>query len=221
MKYMSKLFFRYSSVIRVLMVSMALFTAPRMFGAPVYDFYPTDGGLVVNLRPGQRILLSTMVNGEEYFVCHYPSYTGGYFGYTNWDDNNKGNFLKLIPQDADATEPGARSIWTIDNPVTLKSSGKEYVLDGIAYTMWSTNPEGDSYTLLTSPQSSFKFQGYLTRDSNNVNICNAIFVVPTNRETVTSFDPNRRLTALEGRPYFFNVALSKFCFNCELLKIVK
>ena len=196
---MSKLFFRYSSVIRVLMVSMALFTAPRMFGAPVYDFYPTDGGLVVNLRPGQRILLSTMVNGEEYFVCHYPSYTGGYFGYTNWDDNNKGNFLKLIPQDADATEPGARSIWTIDNPVTLKSSGKEYVLDGIAYTMWSTNPEGDSYTLLTSPQSSFKFQGYLTRDSNNVNICNAIFVVPTNRETVTSFDPNRRLTALEGR----------------------
>lgn len=145
---MSKLFFKHSFVIRILIVIMALFTAPRMFGA-VYDFTPTDGGLVVNLQPGQRILLSTMVNGQEYFVCHYPSYTGGYFGYTNWD-SEKGNFLKLIPQDVGATAPGAPSIWTIDNPVTFLKSGKRYPLDGIAYTMWSTNPGGDSYTLRTS-----------------------------------------------------------------------
>ncbi len=194
---MSKLFFRYSSVIRILTVSMALFTAPRMFGA-VYDFTPTDGGLVVNLKPGQRILLSTMVNGQEYFVCHMPSYTGGYFGYTNWD-SKKGNFLKLIPQDPGATEPGAVSIWTIDDPVTFLKSGKNYPLDGIAYTMWSSNPGGDSYTLRTSDGNSFRFQGDLTRETNHANICNAIFVVPTNRSTVTTFDPNRKLTELEGR----------------------
>ena len=86
---MSKLFFKHSFVIRILIVSMALFTAPPMFGL---GFTPTDGGLVVNLKPGQRILLSTIVDmngngvedpGEEFFVCHYPSYTGGYFDYTN------------------------------------------------------------------------------------------------------------------------------------------
>ena len=194
---MSRLFFKHSSIIRILTVSMALFTAPRMFGA-VYDFTPTDGGLVVNLKPGQRILLSTMVNGQEYFVCHMPSYTGGYFGYTNWD-SKKGNFLKLIPQDPGATEPGAVSIWTIDDPVTFLKSGKNYPLDGIAYTMWSSNPGGDSYTLRTSDGNSFRFQGDLTRETNHANICNAIFVVPTNRSTVTTFDPNRKLTELEGR----------------------
>ncbi len=194
---MSKVFFKHSFVIRILIVSMALFTAPRMFGA-VYDFTPTDGGLVVNLQPGQRILLSTMVNGQEYFVCHMPSYTGGYFNYTNWD-SEKGNFLKLIPQDAGATEPGAPSIWTIDDPVTFLKNGKRYPLDGIAYTMWSTNPGGDSYTLLTSSGNSFRYQGDLTREPDNANICNAIFVVPTNRSSVTSFDPNKTLTTLEGR----------------------
>ena len=166
--------------------------------AAVYDFTPTDGGLVVNLKPGDQILLSTMVNGEEYFVCHYPGYTGGYFGYTNWD-GNKGNFLKLIPQDAAATEPSSSSIWTIDDPVTFLYSGRNYPLDGIAYTMWSTNPGGDSYTLLTSAGNSFRYQGDLTREANNANICNAIFVVPTNRSTVTTFDPNGTLATLEGR----------------------
>ena len=87
-------------------------------------------------------------DGEEYFVCHYPGHTGGYFSYTNWD-GNKGNFLKLIPQDAEATEPASPSIWTIDDPVTFLYSGKNYPIEGIAYTMWSTNPGGDPYTLLT------------------------------------------------------------------------
>ena len=193
--------------VRILLLISVLFVSVGMYGAPVYDFTPTDGGLVVNLKPGDQILLSTWVDengngveddGEEYFVCHYPGYTGGYFDYTNWD-GDKGNFLKLVPQAADATEPASPSIWTIDDPVTFLYSGKNYTLDGIAYTMWSTNPGGDSYTLRTSDGNSFRFQGDLTREANHANICNAIFVVPTNRSTVTTFDPNKTLTTLEGR----------------------
>ena len=186
--------------VRILLLISVVFVTLGMYGA-VYDFTPTDGGLVVNLKQGDQILLSTWVDengngveddGEEYFVCHYPSHTGGYFGYTNWD-SDKGNFLKLIPQAADATEPASPSIWTIDDPVTFLYSGKNYPLDGIAYTMLSTNPGGDSYTLLTSSGNSYKYQGDLTREANNANICNAVFVVPTNRSTVTSFDPNKTL----------------------------
>ena len=184
--------------VRILLLISVVMYSVGMWGAAVYDFTPTDGGLVVNLKPGDQILLSTMVNGEEYFVCHYPGHTGGYFSYTNWD-GNKGNFLKLIPQDAGATEPASPSIWTIDDPVTFLYSGKNYPIEGIAYTMWSTNPGGDSYTLLTSSGNSYKYQGDLTREANNGNICNAVFVVPTNRSTVTTFDPNKRLEALEGR----------------------
>ena len=186
--------------VRILLLISVLFVTLGMYGAPVYDFTPTDGGLVVNLKPGDQILLSTMVNGEEYFVCHYPGYTGGYFSYTNWD-GEKGNFLKLIPQAAGATEPASPSIWTIDEPVPFRHSntGELYPMDGIAYTMWSTNPGGDSYTLLTSSGNSYKYQGDLTRERDNKNICNAAFVVPTNRSSVTSFDPNRTLTTKEGR----------------------
>ena len=190
--------------IRVLLLALVLFPI-KSFGA-VYDFTPTDGGLVVNLKPGDKILLSTMVNGEEYFVCHYPSYTGGYFNYTNWDvdgdaPQGKGNILKLIPQAPDATEPSSTSIWTIDAPVPFRNSGSGalYPIDGIAYTMWSTNPDGDSYTLLTYPGKAHMYRGNLTREKDNKNICNAVFVVPTNYSTVTTFDPNKRLTALEGR----------------------
>lgn len=194
------------NIISALFLSLVLVPL-HVLGAAVYDFTPTDGGLVVNLKQGDQILLSTWVDvngdgdeddGEEFFVCHYPSETGGYFKYTNWD-GNKGNFLKLVPQAADATEPASPSIWTIDDPVTFLYSGKNYPLDGIAYTMWSTNPGGDSYTLRTSDGNSFRFQGDLTREANHANICNAIFVVPTNRSTVTTFDPNRTLYTLEGR----------------------
>ena len=184
--------------VRLLSSLLALVISVSMYGAKTYDFVPTDGGQVVNLKPGQQILLSTMVNGEEYFVCHYPSYTGGYFNYTNWD-GDKGNFLKLVPQTPGATEAASPSIWTIDEPVPFLYKGKIDSLDGIAYTMWSTNPGGDSYTLLTSSGTSHKYQGDLTRETNNANICNAVFVVPTNSSTVTTFDPNKRLTALEGR----------------------
>ena len=194
--------------VRILLLISVVMYSVGMYGA-VYDFTPTDGGLVVNLQAGDQILLSTWVDvngngvedsGEEFFVCHYPSSTGGYFSYTNWD-GNKGNFLKLIPQDADATEPASPSIWTIDDPVPFRnsSSGALYTIDGIAYTMWSTNPNGDSYTLRTSDGNSFRFQGDLTSEANNANICNAVFVVPTIRSTVTTFDPNKTLTTLEGR----------------------
>ena len=193
--------------VRFLLLISVLFICADMYGV---GFMPTDGGLVVNLKQGDRILLSTWVDvnsngvedpGEEFFVCHYPGYTtGSYFGYTDWD-GGKGNFLKLIPQAAGATEPATPSIWSIDDPVPFLASGKSYPVDGIAYTMWSTNPNGDSYTLLTSSGNGFKYQGDLTREANNANICNAIFVVPTNRgDKVTSFDPNNTM----GRGTKFN-----------------
>ena len=192
--------------VRALFLFFALFTSMQMFGV---GFTPTDGGLVVNLKEGDRILLSVMIDDDnnpstpdvEYFVCHYPGYTGGHFNYYNWDDKESGNILKLIPQDAGATEPASPSIWTIDEPVPFKSGGKTYPIDGIAYTMWSTNPGGDSYTLVCSPSSTFMYQGYLTREADHANICNAIFVVPTDRgDKVTSFDPNKTLRAAGIKP---------------------
>ena len=187
-----------------MLLLLALLMPTRMFGLGVT---PTDGGLVVNLQPGDRILLSTIVDmngngvedpGEEFFVCHHTSYTGGYFGYTNWD-SKKGNFLKLIPQDPGATAPGAVSVWTIDTALTRIKGDKNYALGGISYTMWSSNPGGDSYTLLTSSGNNWKYQGDLTRDANNANACDVVFVAPTNRASVTSFDPKRTLTTYGGR----------------------
>lgn len=198
--------------VRILLLISVVLCSVGVWGAATYDFEPTAGGLVVNLKSGDQILLSTWVDvnsngveddGEEFFVCHYPDYTtGSYFGYTNWD-SNKGNFLKLVPQDADATEPASPSIWRIDDPVTFRTNGGIiYPWEGIAYTMWSTNPNGDSYTLRTSDGNAFRFQGDLTREANHPNICNAIFVVPTNRpDKVISFDPNntmRRGTLFDG-----------------------
>ena len=184
--------------VRILLLISVVLCSVGVWGVATTDFEPTAGGLVVNLKPGDQILLSTMVNGEEYFVCHYPGYTGGYFGYTNWD-SDKGNFLKLIPQAANATEPASTSIWSISDPVTFKFGGKEYPVDGIAYTMWSSNPGGDPYTLLAGSGTSYKYLGDLTRETDNNNIFNAVFVAPTNRSSVISFDPNRTLTAKEGR----------------------
>ena len=196
--------------VRILLLISILFVSVGTYGAG-YDFVPTDGGQVVNLKPGQEILLSTWVDvngdgdeddGEEFFVCHYPGYTtGSYFGYTNYDDNASGNILKLIPQTPGATEPASPSIWTIDEPVPFKSGGNTYPIDGIAYTMWSTNPGGDSYTLVCSPSSTFKYQGYLTRDAGHANICNAVFVVPTSSARI-SFDPKDKTgrgTKFDGR----------------------
>lgn len=191
--------------VRAWLLSLAISLSVYVFGV---GFTPTDGGLVVNLESGQRILLSVMIDDDnnpatpdvEYFVCHYPGYTGGHFNYYNWDDKGNGNILKLIPQDAGATEPSSPSIWSIDDPKPFKSGGTTYTFDGIGYTMWSSNPGGDPYTLVCSPGNSFKYQGYLTREQDHANICNAIFVVPTDRSAVTSFDPNNTM----GRGTKFN-----------------
>ena len=190
--------------VRILLLISVVMYSVGMWGD---GFTPTDGGLVVNLKPGQKILISTMVNGKEYFVCHYPSNTGGDFGYTNWDKDKdapqgKGNFLKLIPQDAGATEPATTSIWSIDTAllfVNPTNANLRYKLDGIAYTMWSTNPDGNSYTLRTS-NSAYVFNGELTNEATHNDICNTVFVVPTNRSSVTSFDPNKTLKAAGIKP---------------------
>ena len=54
---------------------------------------PADAGLVVDLKHGDRIMFSIWVDvdgdgvddgrEEEFFVCHYPNFTGGYYTYTN------------------------------------------------------------------------------------------------------------------------------------------
>ena len=107
--------------VRIQILISLLFVSVGTYGL---GYTPTDGGLVVNLKEGDHILLSVMIDDDnnpatpdvEYFVCHYPGFTGGHFSYTNWDvdkdaPQGKGNFLKLIPQDAGATEPSSVSIW--------------------------------------------------------------------------------------------------------------
>lgn len=97
--------------------------------ASAVGWTPTDGGLVVNLEQGDRFLLSVWVDldkdgvedpGEEFFVNNYNRYTGGHFNYT------AGSYLKLVPQDAHATEPSDMSIWSIGAPLTRVIGGKDY-----------------------------------------------------------------------------------------------
>ncbi|MBQ9340730.1 MAG: hypothetical protein IJS13_10455 [Paludibacteraceae bacterium] len=179
---MSKLFFKHSSVIRILIVSMVLFTAPRMFGV---GWTPTDAGLVVNLEQGERFLLSVWVDknsngteedGEEFFVSNYNRYSGGYFSYS------AGSFMKLLP----ATEITEMNEWSVGAPLNRGNKA----LGGIVYTIWN-----DGKTLKTSD--SFKFLGDLTSDYNDAKACDVVFVVPTERGVPTvdgraglsSFDP--------------------------------
>ena len=115
---------------RSLFVILALIAPIRMFGA---GWTPTDAGLFVNLQPDDKFLLSVWIDddgdgvedaGEEYFVCHYNGYTGGKkFSY------GTGNFLKLIPQDAGATEPSGVSIWTVDTALTRPATVQCHPLD--------------------------------------------------------------------------------------------
>lgn len=166
---MSKLFFRYSSVIRILIVSMALFTAPRMFGV---GWTPTDAGLVVNMEQGERFLLSVWVDkngngteedGEEFFVSNYNRYSGGYYGYS------AGSFMKLLP----ATKVTEMNEWLVGAPLARgnKALGAK---EGTVYTIWN-----DGKTLKTSD--AFKFLGDLTGDYNDAKACDVVFVIPTER----------------------------------------
>ena len=156
---------------------------------------PTDAGLVVNFESGDRFLLSVMIDDTEYFVCDYPSYSGksGKFDYKQF--NKSLNYLKLIPQDADATEPSEASIWTIGEPLTRTKNKISYPLGGIAYTMW-----GNSHnTLVTNNGNAFKFLGDLTANEKDNNLCDVVFVVPTSDPSTTSMDPNRTLNTAYGR----------------------
>ena len=181
---------------------MLLIAAPARIFADGWT--PTDGGLVVNLNQGDRFLLSVWVDldedgkedqGEEFFVCNYSRYTGGHFNYTVTDTTDV--YMKLIPQAANATKPSDMSIWTVGAPlnrvdvnnVVGQGKNKDYSLGGIAYTIWN-----DGRTLRMNKETNFQFFGDLTKDFNYRHNCDVVFVVPTNHETTTSFDPNKTLT---------------------------
>lgn len=181
---------------RVLLLLLLILAPIRMFGV---GFTPTDAGLVLNFEPGDQFLLSVVIDGKEYFVCDYPSYTsstssGGKFNYA------AGNYLKLIPQAAGATTPFSASVWTVDTALTRIKNNVNYSLGGISYTMWSSSENGNtSKTLITADKSDFKFLGNVAATEvkgNAANFCDVVFVVPTVRAT-TNMDPNNTL-ALDG-----------------------
>jgi len=178
--------------VRVLFLVLLFFIPARMWGV---GFTPTDAGLVLNFEPGDQFLLSVVIDGKEYFVCDYPSYTsstssGGKFNYA------AGDYLKLIPQAAGATTPSAASVWTVDTALTRISGKVNYSLGGISYTMWGNS--GKTLYAAESPtkSSAFKFLGYLTDNHSHGDLCDVVFVVPTIRAT-TNMDPNNTL-ALDG-----------------------
>ena len=182
---------------RILLLISVLLASVSMFAD---GFTPSDGGLVVNLKKGDRILLSTMIDDDnnpatpdvEYFVCNYPGYKGGHFNYV-YPKGTTIDSIRLIPQDAGATEPSSTSIWRIDTalvrPLPLGGKG------AICYTMWNDykNKEGKllSYTLYTNQH---RTQGRLTNNptGNPSNLADVVFVVPT-RVATTSFDPDNTM----------------------------
>ena len=179
---------------RVLVLLLAMLLPLRMFGD---GWTPTDAGLVVKFQPGDQFLLSVFIDvngngvedaGEEFFVCDYPS--GGNSGRFNYA---AGNYLKLIPQDANATAPSAVSVWTVDTAVTRNVGANNYALGGISYTMWS-NSGNNGYSIWADD--GWKMLGNLTTKNSNKTdkLCDVVFVVPTIK-AVTNMDPNGTLNA--------------------------
>ena len=166
--------------VRILLLISVVMYSVGMMGI---GFIPTEGGLVVNFKEGDRFLLSVMIDDVEYFVCDYASYTGGRFNYC------AGDSLKLIPQVAGATKPSDASVWTVGKPLS-RGKGKE--LGGIAYTMWGN--EGKGKTIRGDLTTKYMTKGALTSaTSYDQNTCDVVFVVPTNRSSVVSFDPAKTL----------------------------
>ena len=174
---------------------LGLFLFAFLLLAPVrawsVGWTPTDAGLVLNFEPGDQFLLSVVIDGKEYFVCDYPSYTsstssGGKFNYA------AGDYLKLIPQATGATTPTPASVWTVDAALTRISGKVNYSLGGISYTMWGNS--GKTLYAAESPNkpSAFKFLGYLTDNHSHGDLCDVVFVVPTVRAT-TNMDPSNTL----------------------------
>ena len=157
---------------------------------------PTDGGLVVNLNQGDEILISVWVDkndngtedsGEEFFIENYnrnDEYT--YFNY------EAGSYLKLLPQEDGATEPSEMSIWTVGAPLDRVDKNNDAklgnFLNGIVYTIWN-----DGKTLRTKSDEFYKFFGDLTDNYDDKAACDVVFVIPTDRKGIVSFDPNLTL----------------------------
>lgn len=83
----------------LIIVFCVVFTSVNAFAD---GWTPTDGGLVVNLKPTDQILLSVPVDttGDgvvdvEFFVENYARFSGGYFKYNEKDTNKY--FLRLVP----------------------------------------------------------------------------------------------------------------------------
>ena len=179
-------------VLRTLIIVFFVVFAPLR--ALAVGWTPTDGGLVANLKMGEQILLSVMVDDDnnsstpdkEYFVMNYNRYQGGHFSYS------EGSFLKLLPLGTGVTEAPEMAIWTVDTALTRISGNIDYALGGIAYTIWN-----DGKTLKTGEmdgkESRFRFYGNLVEDMRDKDACDVVFVIPTDHDGVTSFDPNNTL----------------------------
>lgn len=191
------LLFKEEEMMKKLLIG-GIFLSFFVLRASAVGWTPTDGGLVVNLEQGERFLLSVWLDlnnngredpGEEFFVNNYNRYTGGHFNYT------AGSYLKLVPQDAHATEPSDMSIWSVGAPLTRVIGGKDYSLGanaGHVYTIWN-----DGKTLKT--YDNFKFLGDLTSDYNDAKAVDVVFVIPTNHTGNTSFDPDTTLRKVYKR----------------------
>jgi len=189
---MKKLYFFFIQI-RTLLLSLVLLASVKMFGV---GWTPTDAGLVVDLEPGDEIMLSVMVGETEYFVSHYPSEPGDRWSYS------AGDFLKLLKQSESATEPSKTTVWKIDTALTRVIGGTNYALGGISYTMYSWI---DS-TLITTTND-FSFMGRLGNAdkgvANQPSLCDVIFVIPTNQAT-TNMDPNNTLKRKVGDQWAFD-----------------
>ena len=167
--------------------ALSLFLLSIIFLLPIKTFAdgwtPTDGGLVVNLQPGDQFMLSVMVGDKEYFVCDYKNQGGGDFNY------GTGNFLKLFEQ-PNSTDISPASIWTVDTALTRVINKIDYALGGIAYTMKSANNQ----TLIADGSNKYLFTGILTSsESTTDNKCDVVFVQPTDNIRTSTFDPNNTM----------------------------
>ena len=187
----------------VYLLTFMLLTPMRMVAA-VDFFTPTDAGLIVDLKPNDRVLISVWVDkngngteeaGEEYFIANYTRYTGdGYFTY-----DSVSQFIRLIPQEATATEPAEMIIWTVDTALTRvdnneivgekNAKGRNYSLGGISYTLWN---DGKTLRTVNNRANKYRFYGELESDINNDFLCDAAFAIPTVRAS-TNFDEDSTL----------------------------
>ena len=180
--------------IKYAFIAFLILLAPtRLFAV---GWTPTDAGFVLNFEPGDQFLLSVWIDlnangteeaGEEFFVCDYPSYNGGRFGY------RAENYMKLVPQAAGATKPSEASIWTIREPIKRVVNKVNYDLGGICYTMWGNSGRTLYAAESLTKSSTFKFLGYLTDNENHGDLCDVVIVVPSDNTRTTNMDPNNTL----------------------------